>query len=70
MGESCEPDIRGNIIESNRKAGIKLTENAVAHIGGTSKDDIKVLPTYNAPTLVHAGNMALTMNKDNTPGGP
>jgi hypothetical protein len=40
MGEFCEPDIRGNIIESNRKAGIKLTELATAHIGGTTKDDI------------------------------
>ena len=46
MGEFCEPDIRGNIIESNRKAGIKITEFAVAHIGGTSKEDIKTLPTY------------------------
>jgi parallel beta-helix repeat protein len=38
MGEHCEPDIRGNIIESNRKAGIKITERATAHIGGTHKD--------------------------------
>lgn len=36
LGEFCEPDIRGNIIESNRKAGIKLSENAMAQIGGTS----------------------------------
>lgn len=46
MGDSCEPDIRGNIIESNRKAGIKLTELAVAHIGGVSKNEIDVLPSY------------------------
>lgn len=30
LGEYCEPDIRGNIIESNRKAGIKLSEFACA----------------------------------------
>lgn len=48
MGEYCEPDIRGNIIESNRKAGVKLTDNAIAHIGGTTKEDIKVLPHYTA----------------------
>jgi len=46
MGEFCEPDIRGNIIESNRKAGIKLTDGAISHIGGTSKDQIKILPSY------------------------
>jgi hypothetical protein len=37
MGESCEPDIRGNIIESNRKAGIKITEMSTAKIGGSEK---------------------------------
>jgi hypothetical protein len=40
QGEHCEPDIRGNIIESNRKSGIKLTEKAIAHIGGTYKEEI------------------------------
>jgi len=30
LGEFCEPDVRGNIIESNRKAGIKLTEFSCA----------------------------------------
>ena len=40
MGEFCEPDIRGNIIDSNRKAGIKLTDSSSAHIGGTTKDDL------------------------------
>lgn len=39
-GDSCAPDIRGNIIDSNRKAGIKLTDNSTAHIGGTTKDDL------------------------------
>lgn len=45
MGEQCEPDIRGNIILQNRKAGIKLTEKAIAHIGGTNKMDIKFIPS-------------------------
>lgn len=39
-GYQCEPDIRGNIIQSNRKAGIKLNENAKANIGGTCKADL------------------------------
>jgi hypothetical protein len=39
-GEGCKPDIRGNVIDQNRKAGIKLCEQASAHIGGTSKDDL------------------------------
>lgn len=46
MGEFCEPDIRGNIIEANHKAGIKITDSAIAHIGGTSKEDINILPQY------------------------
>ena len=46
LGESCEPDIRGNIIESNRKAGIKLADMAIAHIGGTTKEEIDNLPSY------------------------
>jgi len=29
----------------NRKAGIKLTEGSVAHIGGTNKVDIKFIPS-------------------------
>ena len=45
IGEQCEPDIRGNIIIQNRKAGIKLTEGAIGHIGGTTKVDIKFIPT-------------------------
>jgi hypothetical protein len=51
-GELCEPEIRGNIIESNRKAGIKLTDKAVALIGGTSKEDVKTLPSYKSATLL------------------
>lgn len=38
--EFCEPDIRGNIVDSNIKAGIKLTDNSVAHIGGTAREDL------------------------------
>ena len=44
-GEQCEPDIRGNIIVMCRKAGIKLLHNSVAHIGGSSKVDIKFIPS-------------------------
>ena len=40
MGEQCEPDVRGNVIDSNRKAGIKLCEMACGHIGGTTKEDL------------------------------
>jgi hypothetical protein len=36
--------VRGNIIKQNRKAGIKITEQAIAHIGGTEKADIKFIP--------------------------
>jgi hypothetical protein len=32
--ELCCPDIRGNFIESNRKAGIKLADMATAYITG------------------------------------
>ena len=64
MGASCEPDIRGNIIESNRKAGIKLTEDASAHIGGTTKEEARDIPSHNMPLLVHPGNLDLTMNQD------
>lgn len=44
FGPHCEPDIRGNIIANNRKSGIKITKNAQAHVGGTSKEDIMTLP--------------------------
>ena len=57
MGQYCEPDIRGNIIESNRKAGIKLTDDAIAHIGGTTKEEVRVLPSYNSATLVTTGTV-------------
>jgi hypothetical protein len=43
-GKHCEPDIKGNIIANNRKSGIKISNNAIAHIGGSSKEDIKTLP--------------------------
>lgn len=45
LGVHCEPDIRGNVITDNRRAGIKLTEGSVAHIGGTNKVDIKFIPS-------------------------
>lgn len=44
-GQHCEPDIRGNIIANNRKSGIKLMRGAIAHIGCTSKEDIKIPDT-------------------------
>jgi len=43
-GIQAEPDIRGNIISYNRKAGIKITDQARAQIGGTTKQDIKFIP--------------------------
>lgn len=43
-GSQAEPDIRGNIITQNRKAGIKVGECAKAQIGGTTKQDIKFIP--------------------------
>ncbi len=60
-GEQCEPDIRGNVIDSNRKAGIKFCEMACGHIGGTSKEDLAMfikqtpLPQIN-PTLANQGD--------------
>lgn len=44
FGQHCEPDIRGNVIANNRKSGIKIMKNAIAHIGGTSKEDLNELP--------------------------
>lgn len=38
-GPRCWPDIKANVIESNRKAGIKLVDFARAHIGGQSLED-------------------------------
>lgn len=70
MGSFCEPDIRGNIIESNRKAGIKLTDDAIAHIGGTTKEEVRVLPSYHMASLVANGPINVTMNRDATAGGP
>ena len=50
FGPHCEPDIRGNIISNNRRSGIKIMKNAIAHIGGTSKEDIMVLPDMSNDT--------------------
>jgi hypothetical protein len=44
QGNKCHPDIRGNIISGSRKAGIKLTHSAGAHIGGNEQTDIELLP--------------------------
>lgn len=41
-GSGCKPDIRGNVIDQNRKSGIKLCEDASAHIGGSSKEDLNL----------------------------
>ena len=50
-GLHCYPIIRSNIIELNRKAGIKLMNGARAHIGGSaaggSKSDLKMNSTQN-----------------------
>ena len=51
FGQHCEPDIRGNIIANNRKNGIKIMKNAIAHIGGTSKNDILELPDLHQSEL-------------------
>jgi hypothetical protein len=42
QGEGCHPDIRGNLVDQNRKSGIKLCEQAQAHIGGTAKEDLNM----------------------------
>ena len=39
-GFGSSPNIKGNIIEANRKAGVKLTDNSKAHIGGEGLDDL------------------------------
>ena len=41
-GFSSCPMIKANIIEANRKSGIKLVEYARAHIGGQTLDDLNV----------------------------
>ena len=41
-GFSCYPMIKANIIDSNRKCGIKLADSARAHIGG---EDTRVFGT-------------------------
>ena len=51
IGESCEPDIRGNTILQNRRAGIKLSENSIAHIGGTTKEDMKIPSKFSISSM-------------------
>ena len=38
QGKWIKPDVRGNVIKQNRKAGIKLTDLGIAHIGGFEKN--------------------------------
>ena len=38
QGKWIKPDVRGNVIKQNRKAGIKLTDLGTAHIGGFEKN--------------------------------
>mmetsp|Transcript_21873 Transcript_21873/g.33911 ORF Transcript_21873/g.33911 Transcript_21873/m.33911 type:complete len:120 (+) Transcript_21873:1259-1618(+) len=45
-GSKCWPDIKANILEANRKAGIRLMDMARAHIGGEGFDDINKKMTY------------------------
>lgn len=45
-GFSSCPMIKANIIEANRKSGIKLVENARAHIGGQTLDDLNVTRSH------------------------
>lgn len=63
LGGQCNPDVRGNVIKQNRKAGIKLTELAIAHIGGTEKADIKFIPTGNRLD-VNSNNTFMTAKKE------
>jgi len=56
FGPHCEPDIRGNIISNNRRSGIKIMKNAIAHFGGTSKEDIMVLPDMSNDTKGQLNN--------------
>ena len=53
-GQKCWPDIKANIIESNRKAGIKLVDYARAHIGGQSIEDLDRERTLNDEFKGHA----------------
>jgi len=41
-GKNSNPLIKANVIETNRKSGIKLTEGAQATIGGETLDDLDV----------------------------
>ena len=41
-GLNCRPLVRANIIQHNRKAGIKLQNKASADIGGHGLDDLNI----------------------------
>ena len=41
-GLRCFPDIKANVLEANRKAGIRLIDNAQAHIGGSTFKDLNL----------------------------
>mmetsp|Transcript_11521 Transcript_11521/g.19489 ORF Transcript_11521/g.19489 Transcript_11521/m.19489 type:complete len:135 (+) Transcript_11521:202-606(+) len=45
-GAKCYPDIKANIIEANRKAGIRVMDNAQAHIGGSFFNDLNLKRTH------------------------
>lgn len=64
QGGQCNPDVRGNIIKQNRKAGIKLTEDAIAHIGGTEKADIKFIPDPQRGQDTANNNTFMTAKKE------
>lgn len=64
QGGQCNPDVRGNIIKQNRKAGIKLTEDAIAHIGGTEKADIKFIPDPQKGLDTTNNNTFMTAKKE------
>ena len=73
-GESCQSDIRGNVIDTSRKAGIKICELATAHIGGTTKEDLhlfmKQLPlpqVSNLPEMINP--LGVSQSFSNTVGG-
>ena len=56
--------MRGTIIKQNRKAGIKITEFAIAHIGGTEKADIKFIPQPHVRGDGATNNTFMTAKKE------
>lgn len=44
-GHKCFPDITANVIEANRKAGIRIMDNAQAHVGGSDPSDLSLKRT-------------------------